>query len=142
MLQADMAASEIEQCGARIAREVAAWKAIDEFYKSKGRIDPYPCPDETIMVPGFVGKPKGIKQILWERGLWRPGMVRSKSKAEIKRIRLQDGVPIADDMYAGRLHESCHESAGCAWSGVQKHNTQSIGWHGRALPRSRACVRV
>ena len=79
-----MAASEIEQCDARIAREVAAWKAIDEFYKSKGRIDPYPCPDETIMVPGFVGKPKGIKQILWERGLWRPGMVRSKSKAEIK----------------------------------------------------------
>ena len=73
---------------ARIAREVAAWKAKDESYKSKGRINPCPRPDETIMVPGFVGKPKGIQQILWERGRWRPEMVRSKTEAEIKRIML------------------------------------------------------
>jgi hypothetical protein len=51
------------------------------------------------MVPGFVGKPKGMKQIIWERGLWRPGMVRSRTESEIKRILLQDGVPPADNMY-------------------------------------------
>ena len=94
-LQADMTVTEIEQCVARITREVAAWKANDELYKSKGRINPYPHPDETIM-----GKPKGIKQILWERGLWRPGMVRSKTEAEIKRILLQDGVPPLDHIWA------------------------------------------
>ena len=59
-----MTVAEIEQCRARIAREIAAWKAKDELYKSKGRINPCPRPDETIMVPGFVGKPKEIKQIL------------------------------------------------------------------------------
>ena len=39
-------------------------QAKDELYKSKGRINPCPRPDETIMVPGFVGKLKEIKQIL------------------------------------------------------------------------------
>ena len=63
-LQADMTVADIEQCRARIARKIAAWKAKDELYKSKGRINPCPRPDETIMVPGFVGKPKEIKQIL------------------------------------------------------------------------------
>jgi hypothetical protein len=62
---------------ARIAKEVAAWKAKDESYKSKGRINPCPCQ-----------QPKGIQQILWERGRWRPEMVRSKTEAEIKRIML------------------------------------------------------
>ena len=64
------------------------WKAKDESYKSKGRINPCSYPNEIIMVPGFVGQPKGIKQILWERGRWRPEMVRSKTEAEIKRIML------------------------------------------------------
>jgi hypothetical protein len=63
------------------------------------------------MVPGFVGKPKGIKQILWERGLWRPGMVRSKTDAEIKRILLQDGVPPADDMYYDKVLAACPDFA-------------------------------
>ena len=38
-LQADMTAAEIEQCGERIGREVAAWKAKDELYKNKNRTD-------------------------------------------------------------------------------------------------------
>lgn len=27
-----------------------------------------------VIVPGWLGKPKGIKQILWERGLWKDSM--------------------------------------------------------------------
>ena len=63
------------------------------------------------MVPIFVGKPKGMKQIIWERGLWRPGMVRSKTEAEIKRILLQDGVPPADDMHYDIVLAACPDFA-------------------------------
>ena len=63
------------------------------------------------MVPGFVGKPKGMKQIIWERGLWIPGMVRSRTEAEIKRILLQDGVPPADNMYYDIVLAACPDFA-------------------------------
>ena len=39
---------------------------------------------------------------LWanqKRELWRPGMVRSKTETEIKRILLQDDVPPLDHMW-------------------------------------------
>jgi hypothetical protein len=90
-LQAEMTAAEIEQCGERIGREVAAWKAKDELYKNK--IAPI-----SDLVP--------MRQLwcrdLWanqKRELWRPGMVRSKTETEIKRILLQDGVPPLDHMW-------------------------------------------
>ena len=63
------------------------------------------------MAPGFVGKAKEKKQIIWERGLWRPGIVRSKPEAEIKRILLQDGVPRADDMYYDIVLAACPDFA-------------------------------
>ena len=31
--------------------------------------------DEVVMVEGWDGKTKGLKQVLWERGLWKDGMV-------------------------------------------------------------------
>ena len=31
--------------------------------------------DEVVMVEGWDGKKKGLKQVLWERGLWKDGMV-------------------------------------------------------------------
>ena len=31
--------------------------------------------DEVVMVEGLDGKKKGLKQVLWERGLWKDGMV-------------------------------------------------------------------
>jgi hypothetical protein len=44
--------------------------------------DPLRLPDDTtetrrgkeVTVEGYVGKPKGMKQILWERGMWERGM--------------------------------------------------------------------
>ena len=30
---------------------------------------------EVVVVEGWAGKAKGIKQVLWERGLWKDGMV-------------------------------------------------------------------
>ena len=45
----------------------------------KGRAkksQPAPTPVEVVnMVEGYAGKPKGAKQILWERGLYKEGTV-------------------------------------------------------------------
>ena len=52
-----------------------------------------------------------MKQIIWERGLPRPGMMRSKPEAEIKSILLQDGVPPADDMHYDIVLAACPDFA-------------------------------
>lgn len=31
--------------------------------------------DDPVMVEGWAGKAKGLKQVLWERGKWKDGMV-------------------------------------------------------------------
>ena len=31
--------------------------------------------DEVVVVEGWAGKAKGLNQVLWERGLWKDGMV-------------------------------------------------------------------
>jgi len=59
------------------------------------------------MVRGYVGKPKGIKQILWERGLWKAGMSMSKTEKEVNRLRA-DGKPAPDPvLYADRVLARC-----------------------------------
>ena len=40
----------------------------------------------SYIIPGLGGKPKGIKQVLYERGLWVQGM--QGSQAEAQRIKL------------------------------------------------------
>ena len=42
--------------------------------------------DEVVVVEGWAGKAKGLKQVLWERGLWKDGMV-LKSKPDYKRVQ-------------------------------------------------------
>jgi hypothetical protein len=34
-----------------------------------------PATDGKKAVEGYIGKPKGLKQVLWERGLWKDGMI-------------------------------------------------------------------
>ena len=41
----------------------------------KGRIVLPNGQTKEINQHGYIGKPKGMRQIAWERGLWRPGMV-------------------------------------------------------------------
>ena len=31
--------------------------------------------DGVVVLEGWAGKEKGLKQVLWERGLWKDGMV-------------------------------------------------------------------
>jgi hypothetical protein len=38
--------------------------------------------DSSAKPNGWLGKPKGIKQVLWERGLWKEGTVRKMSAKE------------------------------------------------------------
>jgi hypothetical protein len=53
-------------------------------------------PQVTNFIEGFIGKPKGIKQILWERGLWCDNMKsHSAYLSEVDR-NLQSGKPIPD----------------------------------------------
>ena len=82
-----------------------------KLYEAKGRINPFPPPDETIMIPGFIGKAKGIKQILWERGLWKAGMVRSKTPTEIKRLILLRLEPPSNDMCYDKVLSACTDFA-------------------------------
>ena len=42
--------------------------------------------DERIIVIGWAEKPKGIKQILYERGKWKAGMIKSKSEKAMAQI--------------------------------------------------------
>ena len=56
-----MSQSEINKCFARIQKEKK-----DREKKMKTYPNHYfPEIDERIYVQGFIGKPKGIKQILW-----------------------------------------------------------------------------
>ena len=82
-----------------------------KLYEAKGRINPFPPPDETIMIPGFIGKAKGIKQILWERGLWKAGMVRSKTPTEIKQLMLLRLEPPSNDMCYDKVLSACTDFA-------------------------------
>jgi len=40
---------------------------------------PLPVVTEAVRVRGYSGKSKGIKQVLWERGLWVDGMTLKRS---------------------------------------------------------------
>ena len=106
-----MSQDDIEKCRARIMKEKAAWEKKNKLYEAKGRINPFPPPDDTIMIPGFIGKAKGIKQILFERGLWKAGMVRSKTPAEIKQLMLLRLEPPSNDMCYDKVLSACTDFA-------------------------------
>jgi hypothetical protein len=36
---------------------------------------------EKVLKQGYVGQPKGLKQVLWERGLWEHGLTQERAKA-------------------------------------------------------------
>lgn len=70
---------------------------IDKWLKLNNRekADTVPALNEAIItdlftVPGWQGKPKGIRQILWERGLWKNNMVKSKSEKEKQSLKAQE----------------------------------------------------
>ena len=50
--------------------------------KSKKNTAPQPR-EEPNIIPGYVGKAKGMKQILWERGLWKEGMTANHDVLEL-----------------------------------------------------------
>jgi hypothetical protein len=96
--EAEMTEAEIKKCKASIAK--AEEKAVTE---NKNPADV----DRTIVVRGFIGQPKGIEQILRERGLYCDGMVMSKTKMDENKLRLQ-GKPVPDaSMYLDRVLGAC-----------------------------------
>ena len=42
----------------------------------EGDLPPFYCQKSKCKPTDYIGKPKGLKQILWERGLWKDGMTR------------------------------------------------------------------
>jgi hypothetical protein len=65
------------QLDAPLVDEIAGTKEVKSDSKKGG---PSTVTLEDKISPGYVGKPKGIKQILWERGLWVDGMTRHGPK--------------------------------------------------------------
>ena len=39
--------------------------------------------DQAVLREGYIGKPKGIKQVLWERGLWEDGLDIDRARAKL-----------------------------------------------------------
>lgn len=73
--------------------------------------DPAPPVDERVYVPGFLGKPKGLKQILWERRMWKDGMIMHKTEKELAKLRL-DGKKLPDpDLFADYKLFKCSDFA-------------------------------
>jgi hypothetical protein len=50
---------------------------------------------DTVCVPGYVGKAKGMKQELYDRGWWKKGMQMQKTDTELDKLRLQ-GKPLPE----------------------------------------------
>ena len=60
--------------------------------KSKKNPNPQPQMVENIL-PGYVGKPKGMKQILWERGKWLPTMTADHDTPELSMKKVLSSCP-------------------------------------------------
>jgi hypothetical protein len=72
-----MTEKEIAACRKKIAKAKETWKEGD------------PPVNEIISMSGFLGKAKGSMQILYERGLWKKGMMMAKSEKEEDKLQLQ-----------------------------------------------------
>ena len=65
--------------------------------------------NEIISMSGFLGKAKGSKQISYERGLWKEGMMMAKSEKEEDKLRLQ-GKQVPDpSFYVDRVLGKCRD---------------------------------
>ena len=90
-----MTAQEIESRQKVVAKDREKWKEGDAPV------------DDRIYVAGYVGKAKGLKQVLWERGLWKDKMVMSKSEKEVRKLLLNNK-PVPDpSMYADHAILRC-----------------------------------
>ena len=92
-----MTEKEIAACRKKIAKATEAWKEGD------------PPVNEIISMSGFLGKAKGSKQISYERGLWKEGMMMAKSEKEEDKLRLQ-GKQVPDpSFYVDRVLGKCRD---------------------------------
>ena len=72
-------------------------------------------PTDALSKPGFFGKPKGIRQILWERGLWVENKMRRSQSAKEKAQCIIDGVPQLPQLWDMDYQLSnCHAKVGNA----------------------------
>jgi hypothetical protein len=94
----DMSEKEVTKCRERIAKAEA--KAVAD------KTD-FALIDRSIMVKGFLGQPKGIEQILRERGKWTDDMILSKTEKEEKKMILAGDVPPDPSRYCDRVLAAC-----------------------------------
>ncbi len=62
---------------AKYLKEQAASPNLELVEPAMLSLDPV-----TFFIPGYGGKPKGYKQVLWERGLWVEGMQGTQSQSQ------------------------------------------------------------
>jgi hypothetical protein len=75
---------------------------------------------EDFIIPGYVGKPKGMAQVLLERGLYTPGMTKDQAKAALSKCGdFKNEMSALETFLVDRGHlllisPKCHpELAGC-----------------------------
>ena len=85
-----------------------AWKRI--FVAEEEEDDPDDVPEGEEKI-GYVGKNKGIKQILWERGLWKEGMKLTQTEKQ-KLSAIMNNKPMLDpELNASLALGSCFDFA-------------------------------
>ena len=55
-------------------------------------------------IEGWLGKSKGMKQILWERGLWNPRMKKNESESEKEKKRLEGKALLPEELDMVQCH--------------------------------------
>jgi hypothetical protein len=96
LLEPCFTAKEIEAHNKKVKKLEAA--------REEGDTAPVHCP---LTAPGCLGEAKGLKQIAWERGFWKEGMMKSKTKKEEDKLRVE-GKPVPDpSLYVDLVLNSC-----------------------------------
>ena len=60
-------------------------------------------------IEGYIGKPKGIYQVLYERGLWKKGMKGKETNADIAKNILKGKTPLPLDLSAEIVLANCQD---------------------------------
>ena len=56
-----------------------------------------------IMIDGFFNKNKGCAQLLYEKGLWKPNMITSKSLREMDKLRLKGKAVPSEELFGDKI---------------------------------------
>ena len=78
-----------------------------EIRNAKGGITTHPPVDTRMFVSGYCGKAKGWMQLLYERGLYKDGMINEHTDAELKKMMLEEKKLPDVSMYGDYILSQC-----------------------------------